>query len=192
MNSIRIALWALVALAGAWAGFLALNKTAPQSVAKFGGEFELQSTKGETFTQADMLGRPHLVFFGFTHCPEVCPTTLYEVSGWMEEIGDAAKNLDVYFVSVDPERDTAEVLTNYLAPFGDQVTGLTGSLEEMDKAAKGYHVYYKKIPTDDGSYTMDHTARIALMKADGSFMGTIAWNENSDTALKKIKNLLES
>ena len=191
MRNIRIALWALVVVVAGWAGYLALNKVSPQSVVKFGGEFELQATTGEVFTDKDMLGRPHLVFFGFTNCPEVCPTTLYEISGWLEEIGDAAKDIDVYFVSIDPERDTQEILTNYLSPFKPRVVGLTGSLEEMDKAAKGFHIYYKKVPTDDGDYTMDHTARIALMKPDGTFAGTIAWDENSDTALKKIENLLK-
>ncbi|MGB7286730.1 MAG: SCO family protein [Salaquimonas sp.] len=191
MKILRISLWALVVLVGGWAGYLALNKAGPEAVPAFGAEFELQATNGESLTQDDMLGRPHLVFFGFTHCPEVCPTTLYEISGWMEEIGDPAKALDIYFVSVDPERDNQEVLTNYLSPFGPQVIGLTGSAEEIDKAAKGYHVYYKKVPLEDGDYTMDHTARIALMKPDGSLMSTIAWDENSDTAVQKLKNLLK-
>lgn len=188
---VRLALWAIVAVVAAWAVWLALGKGGPQSVARFGGEFELTASNGKTLTEKDLLGKPHLVFFGFTHCPEVCPTTLYEVSGWMEEIGEPAKDLNIYFFSVDPERDTPEILANYLSPFGDRVIGLTGSPQQVDKAAKGYHIYYKKVPTDDGSYTMDHTARISLMKADGSLMSTIAWNENSDIALEKIRNLLK-
>lgn len=192
MKKIRFALWGLVVVAAAWAGYLTLNKVGPEAVPSFGGEFKLQAMTGETFTDKDMLGKPHLVFFGFTHCPEVCPTTLYEITGWMDEIGDAAKDLDVYFVSVDPERDTPEVLANYLSPFAPKVKGLTGTPEAVDQAAKAYHVYYKKIPVEGGDYTMDHTARITLMKSDGSFAGTIAWDENSETAIKKIQNLLKS
>lgn len=191
MAKIRFVLWTLVALALIGLGYFVLQNNKPIQVATtFNAHFALEKTDGTKFTDKDMLGRPHLVFFGFTHCPEICPTTLYETSGWIEEIGDSAKNLDVYFITVDPEQDTKEVLGNYLSPFNGVVTGLTGSVEEMDKVAKGYHVYYKKVPLDDGGYTMDHTASIFLMKADGSFMGTIAWGENSEIAIKKIKRLL--
>jgi len=190
MRSIRYVLWGLVALAAAGAAFLTLDRIAPDSGTKLGAPFELQSTAGETVTDQDLLGRPHLIFFGFTHCPEICPTTLYEASGWMDTLGSDAERLNVYFITVDPERDTKEVLANYISPFGSRIVGLTGSLEEMDKAAKGYHVYYKKVPLDDGDYTMDHTASIFLMKPDGSFQGTIAFGEDSDVALEKIRRLV--
>ena len=191
MKKIQIALWSLVVVFGGMAAYLAFNTVSPDNGFKLGGPFQLETTSGEPFTDKDMLGRPHLVLFGFTHCPEVCPTTLFEISGWMDTLGEDAKNLDAYFISVDPERDTRELLAGYLDPFKDRVTGLTGSPEEVDKAAKGYHVYYKKVALDDGSYTMDHTASIFLMRADGSFMGTIAWQENSDIALDKIRRLMK-
>lgn len=192
MKNLRYALWGLVAVAAAGLVYLMLDQVVPDDGVKLGAPFQLETTSGEAFTDRDLLGAPHLIFFGFTHCPEICPTTLYETSGWMEALGESADQLKVFFVTVDPERDTREVLANYLSPFGDYVTGLTGSLEEMDKAAKGFHVYYKKVPLDDGGYTMDHTASIYLMKADGSFQGTIAFGEDSDTALAKIRRLLES
>ena len=192
MKNLRYLLWSLVVLAVAGLVYLTLDKVIPEDGVKLGAPFELQATSGEKVTDKDLLGEPHLIFFGFTHCPEICPTTLYETSGWMETLGDEAKKLKVYFVTVDPERDTQEVLANYLSPFGANVIGLTGSLEEMDKAAKGFHVYYKKVPLDDGGYTMDHTASIYLMKADGSFQGTIAFGEDSDSALAKIKRLVNS
>lgn len=192
MKNLRYALWGLVAVAAAGLVYLMLDQVVPDDGVKLGAPFQLETTSGEAFTDKDLLGAPHLIFFGFTHCPEICPTTLYETSGWMEALGESADQLKVFFVTVDPERDTREVLANYLSPFGDYVTGLTGSLEEMDKAAKGFHVYYKKVPLDDGGYTMDHTASIYLMKADGSFQGTIAFGEDSDTALAKIRRLLES
>jgi protein SCO1/2 len=191
MKSIRYVLWGVVALAAAGVAFLALDRIAPDDGIKLGAPFELQSTTGETVTNEDFLGKPHLIFFGFTHCPEICPTTLYETTGWMDALGKDAEKLNAYFITVDPERDTQEVLSNYMSPFGERIIGLTGSLEEMDKAAKGYHVYYKKVPLDDGDYTMDHTASVFLMKADGSFQGMIAFGEDGDIALEKIRRLLK-
>jgi len=192
MKSIRLVLWGLVGLVAAWAAFLALDKVSPDASTKLGAPFSLQTADGKPITDKDFLGRPHLIFFGFTHCPEVCPTTLYETTGWMDALGDDADKLDAYFITIDPERDTPEILANYMSPFKDKVVGITGTAEEIDKAAKGFHVYYKKVPLEDGDYTMDHTASIFLMKPDGSFMGTIAWQENPDIALEKIKRLLKS
>ncbi len=192
MNNIRILLWAVVVLAGSYAAYLVLNKVTTGSDMKLGAPFSLQATNGKTLTEKDMLGRPHLVFFGFTHCPEVCPTTLYEITGWMEKLGSDGDRLDAYFVSIDPERDTVDLLKSYISPFDDNILGLTGPLDEVDKLAKGYHVYYQKVPTESNDYTMDHTATIYMMKADGSFMGTIAWQENTDVALEKIRRLLNS
>lgn len=192
MKIFRYALWALVALVAGIVTYFLLDRIAPESDMKLGAPFTLQSTTGETVTEKDLMGRPHLIFFGFTHCPEICPTTLYEASGWLDALGDDAQKLDVYFITVDPERDTPEVLANYMSPFGDRIIGLTGSLEEMDKAAKGYHVYYKKVPLDEGGYTMDHTASVYLMRADGTFQGTIAFGEDTESALAKVKRLVES
>lgn len=192
MNSVRYVLWGLVAIAAAAAAYLALDRVVPEENIRLGGDFELQSSNGGTVRDEDLLGSPHLIFFGFTHCPEICPTTLYETAQWMDAIGEDAEKLKVYFVSVDPERDTPEVLANYLSPFEGKVQGLTGSLEEMDKAAKGYHVYYRKVDTDDGSYTMDHTASVYLMRSDGTFQGTIAFGEDSESAIAKIRRLVES
>lgn len=192
MKNLRYLLWGMVALFAAAAVFVALGTDSENPGIGLGAPFELQTAEGEPFTLEDMRGSPHLVFFGFTHCPEICPTTLAEVDNWTATLGDEAKDLKVYFVTVDPERDTPEVLANYLSPFSGKVTGLTGSLEEMDKAAKGFHVYYRKVDLDDGGYTMDHTASIFLMKPDGTFMGTIAFSENPDTALDKLRRLLAS
>ncbi|MCB1386286.1 MAG: SCO family protein [Nitratireductor sp.] len=191
MKQARVWLWIIVALAAAMFAFLTLELQRPDRGVALGAPFELQTAAGEPFRFEDMQGSPHLIFFGFTHCPEVCPTTLYEISGWLDTLGSEADDLKAYFITVDPERDTPQVLDNYLSPF-PRVTGLTGSLEEMDKAAKGFHVYYKKVPLDEGGYTMDHTASVFLIRADGSFLGTIAYSENPDTAIEKLRRLLSA
>jgi len=192
MKHLRYGLWALVFVAALGFAWLMTDKYVPETSIRMGGDFTLQRTDGTDFASSELDGKPFLMFFGFTHCPEVCPTTLYDVSQWLEEIGTESDSLPVYFVTVDPERDTGELLANYLSPFNGRITGLTGSLEQMDKAAKSYHVFYRKVPLDDGDYTMDHTASIFLMRADGTFQGTIAWQEVPENAIAKIRLLLES
>jgi protein SCO1/2 len=192
MKNLRIALWGLVFVVALGAAWLALEKYYPDNGFRMGGDFTLEKADGTKFASSQLGGKPYLMFFGFTHCPEVCPTTLYDVSNWLEKIGPEADRLDVYFVTIDPERDTAEFLGNYLSPFKGRIIGLTGTPEEIDKATKGYHVFYKKVPLDDGDYTMDHTASIFLIRADGTFQGTITWQENPENAIAKIRRLLES
>lgn len=191
MRNFRYLLWALVFIAAAAAGWLSLSRFSDDGGVKMGGNFTLEKTDGTTFPSSAMEGRPHLLFFGFTHCPEICPTTLFETTGWLEALGEDAGKVDVYFISVDPERDTPEFLATYLTAFHPQIIGLTGTVEEVDKAAKAYHVFYRKVPTDDGEYTIDHTASVFLIRADGTFSGTIAWQENGDVALAKIRRLID-
>lgn len=191
MKRLRYFLWAAVVVTGAIAAWFALEANRQGGGMDLGADFTLVTHRGETITDEDMLGGPHLVFFGFTHCPEICPTTLFETTGWLSELGERGKDLKVYFVSVDPERDTQEMLSTYLSSFDERITGITGPLEEIDRLAKGFHVYYRKVDTDDGSYTIDHTASVYMMRADGSFAGTIAWGENHEIALGKLERLIE-
>ena len=191
MKSFRYFLWSLVVIFAAISGYVALNAVSSVDKTRFGGEFALVRNDGKPITDKDLMGRPHLIFFGFTHCPEICPTTLYETSGWLDALGPDASKLDAYFVTIDPERDTVEVLSSYLSSFKDRIIGMTGSLEEIDRIAKAYHVYYKKVPLEGADYTMDHTAQVFLIRADGSFQGTIAFQENPDIAMEKIKRLLD-
>ncbi len=130
------------------------------------------------------------MFFGFTHCPEVCPTSLAEMTVWYEALGEQADDLNAWFVTVDPERDTAAVIGDYVSWTG-RVTGVTGTAEEVTKAAQSWGVYYEKVPLEGGDYTMDHTASVFLVNAEGEFEGTIAYREDSDTALAKLRRLLE-
>lgn len=191
MKKFRHILWAAVAIVAGLAAWLSLDASREDGGMRLGADFSLVTHRGDPITDEDLLGSPHLIFFGFTHCPEICPTTLFEASSWVQELGEKAGPLKVYFVSVDPERDTQEMLSTYLSSFDERITGITGPLDEIDRLAKGFHVYYRKVDTDDGSYTIDHTASIYLMRADGSFAGTIAWGENPETALRKIERLLE-
>jgi protein SCO1/2 len=140
------------------------------AVAAVGGPFHLEDQNGKLVSDADMKGKPFLVFFGFTHCPDICPTTLFEISQMMKALGPDADRTGALFITVDPERDTATVLKDYLSNFDPHLRGLTGDRPSIDAAIKAYRVYAKKIPLENGDYTMDHTAVVYLMDKDGNFV----------------------
>ncbi|MCV6593710.1 MAG: SCO family protein [Silicimonas sp.] len=151
------------------------------------GDYALEMTGGETFTQASLKGAPSAVFFGFTHCPDVCPTTLGEVLAWQEDLGGETP-LQVFFVTVDPERDTLEVLTDYVG-WVPGVRAATGSAEEVQKAIRAFKIFAQKVPTEDG-YTMDHSASVLLFDADGRFVETISYGTDHEVAMGRIRGLL--
>jgi protein SCO1/2 len=155
----------------------------------YGAPFTLTDQDGAPITEAAFRGQPSAVFFGFTHCPEVCPTTLFELDGWLKQLGDAGKNLRVYFVTVDPERDTAEIMDNYVSNVSDRITGVTGEPDKVLAMAKAFGIYWKKVDLEGGDYTMDHTASVILLDSDGGFAGTIAYEENPEAALAKLRRL---
>jgi protein SCO1/2 len=130
------------------------------------------------------------VFFGFTHCPEVCPTALYEMSTMLAKLGEDAKRFRVFFITVDPERDTVAMMKDYMANFDPRIEGLVPAPEQLQKLAAGFRVYYAKVPTSGGGYTMDHTASVFLMDADGRFAGTLAYGEEASTREAKLRKLL--
>lgn len=135
-----------------------------------GGPFALTDQNGKTVTDASLRGQPYLLFFGFTHCPDICPSTLYEVSQMFEALGKDTKARAV-FISVDPERDTQSVMKDYLGSFDPRILGLTGTPEQIAAVAKAFRVYAKKVAQKDGEYTMDHTAMVYLMDSKGRFVG---------------------
>ena len=139
--------------------------------ASVGGPFALTTQDGKTLTEKDLRGAPFLVFFGFTHCPDICPTKLFEISETLRAAGPKGEKLRALFVSVDPERDTAEVMKSYLGSFDPRIVGLTGDRAAIDATIKAYRAYSKKVPLKDGDYTMDHTALVYLMGKDGGFIG---------------------
>lgn len=155
----------------------------------FGAPFALVDQKGEAVTEAAFRGHPSAVFFGFTHCPEVCPTTLVELDSWLKKLGDEGSHIKAYFVSVDPERDTPQILDAYVSNVSDRITGLTGEPDKVAAMAKSFGIYSKKVPLEGGDYTMDHTASVLLLDPSGDFFGTIAYGEDGDTALAKLKRL---
>ncbi|MGC1779060.1 MAG: SCO family protein [Xanthobacteraceae bacterium] len=141
-----------------------------QAVAAIGGPLDLQDQNGKPFSDARMRGHPFLIFFGFTHCPDVCPTTLFDMSQMMKALGPDADRAGVLFITVDPERDTAQVLKDYMSNFDPHLRGLTGTEAQINAAIKEYRVYAKKVPLENGDYTMDHTATVYLMDKDGHFI----------------------
>jgi protein SCO1 len=161
-------------------------------VAEIGGPFSLVDHRGKSVTDRDYLGKPTLVFFGFTHCPNVCPTTLFEITNQLKDLGPDADRLNVLFITVDPERDTPEELALYLSSFDPRITGLTGTPENILAAEKGYHVYAKKVPLEDGGYTMDHTALIAVMNSKGKYVDAMHYQAPSNVTRAKLHRLLDA
>ncbi|MHA6730793.1 SCO family protein [Devosia sp. A369] len=199
MHRFRIGLWvavAAVAVVGAGTYLLrpqpAATATATATTGSFGvGQYNLVDQRGNPVDQTVFVGNPSVLFFGFTHCPDVCPTTLAEMSAWFEALGDEGKDLRAYFVTVDPERDTPAILDDYVSWVSDRITGLTGEPAEIDKIAKAWGAYHAKVPIEGSDdYTMDHTASVYLLDRQGGFQGTIAYGEDNATALGKLRNLL--
>ncbi|MEL6435557.1 MAG: SCO family protein [Pseudomonadota bacterium] len=158
-------------------------------VQAYGVPFELIDHNGDPITQDAFRGQPSAVFFGFTHCPEVCPTTVYEMDGWFRELGDEAAEIKAYFVTVDPERDTPEMLGTYLTSQSDRITGITGDPEQVREMLRGFNVYFKKFDEDEYGYNMDHTASVFLLDSNGDFRKTISYGENTETAIQKLRDL---
>ncbi len=180
----------VVAAAVSWLAFsFYADRTAGQS---FGAPFTLVDQHGEEITEAAFRGQPSAVFFGFTHCPEVCPTTLYEMDGWLDQLGSEGEDIRAYFVSVDPERDTPEIMNRYVGNVSDRIVGITGDPENVEAMAKSFGIFVRKVELEGGDYTVDHTASILLLDSSGDFMGTIAYGENPDNAVAKLKRLAAS
>ena len=161
--------------------------TAPAAI---GGPFQLVDQTGTTVTEQNLKGKPTLVFFGFTHCPDVCPTALFEMSEVLRTMGKDGDRINAYFVSVDPERDTVAKMKDYLSSFDPRLKGLTGDPAAVEKIVSGYRVYAKKVPLKDGDYTMDHTALIYLMDRDGRFVRPFDLKRKPEEAAGELKRYL--
>jgi protein SCO1/2 len=198
---IRIIAWSTLALVLFAVGALAVGGlfqrngliTASTSLSPggpLGGSFSLVNHRGEPVTEDIFRGKPSVTLFGFTHCPDVCPTGLMEMSRWVEELGPKAEGLRFIFVTVDPERDTPEVMRDYVGAFSDQIIGITGEPAKVHAMVKDYKIYSRKVPLEGGNYTMDHTASMILQDAEGNFVGTIDRSEAPETALAKLTRLV--
>jgi protein SCO1/2 len=155
-----------------------------------GGPFTLTDQDGKPISDRDLKGRPFLVFFGFTHCPDICPTTLFEMSEVFRALGPEQKDVRALFITVDPERDTPPVLKDYLSSFDPRVIGVTGDPAAIAAVERSYRVYAKKVPLEGGNYTMDHTALVYLMDKDGRFVAPFSMKGTPQEAAADLKRYL--
>jgi protein SCO1/2 len=158
--------------------------------AAIGGPFQLTDQNGKAVTEKNLKGKPTLIFFGYTHCPDVCPTSLFEISEVLRAMGKDADKVNAVFISVDPERDTPATMKDYLSSFDPHLEGLSGDPAETAKVITSYRVYAKKVPTKDGDYTMDHTALIYLMDRDGRFVSPFNLKRTPEEAAADLKKYL--
>lgn len=190
LRRFRLILWALVGLA-AVAATLVFFFAPPKGASSIGqGSFALVDQDGASVTEAAFKGHPSLLFFGYTHCPDVCPTTMGEMQTWFATLGGEAKDLKAYFVSVDPERDTPAILRDYVGWLDGKLIGLTGTRAQIDDVTRLWGVVAEKVAGEGDAYTMNHTASVFLLDRDGRFQSTIAYGENPDTAVAKIRRLI--
>ena len=152
-----------------------------------GGPFKLTDQNGKSISDQDLKGHPFLVFFGFTHCPEVCPTALFDISEVLGKLGPDADKVNAVFITVDPERDTPAALKEYLSSFNPRLIGVGGDADALAAVAKAYRVYYKKVPLKDGDYTMDHTAIVYLMDKNGQFVTPFSLKRRPEDAAADLR-----
>lgn len=196
LRKLRYVLWALVVVALGFLGWTQLvsprlTQLADTGTAALGrGDYHLQATDGSEFSQAALKGKASAVFFGFTHCPDVCPTTLGDVAGWREELGPDADKLRVFFVTVDPERDSVEALRDYVS-WVPGVIGVSGSPDEVAKAVKAFRIYARKVPQEGGDYSMDHSSTMLLFDDRGEYAGLIGYREDPERAMASLRALLK-
>ena len=199
LKRVRIVLWvacAIPLLALLVVGVRELTQRADGAgqfqASGIGGPFRLASTAGGELSSEELKGKPFIVFFGYTHCPDICPTTIAAVSSWLEALGPEGKELKAFFISVDPDRDSVASMKDYLSSFPEHIVGLTGTPEQIAEVAKAYRVYYAKHPLKDGDYAMDHSAAIYLMNRQGNLAATLTYDAKPDEAIAKLKRLLAS
>ena len=200
MSTLRLFLWIMVAVAMFGFGALAVSGYSlrsdgiagarPLPGAPLGGPFELIDTQGKPVTEAIFRDKPSVTLFGYTHCPDVCPTGLMQMASWAEDLGAEADKLRFVFVTVDPERDTQQVVGDYVTAFSDRIVGITGDPEAVHAMTKDYKIYSRRVPLEKGDYTMDHTASMILQDAEGNFVGTIDNKEADEVGLAKLRRLV--
>jgi protein SCO1 len=156
----------------------------------FNARFQLVDDRGQPVDQSIFKGSPALVYFGYTHCPEVCPTTLFEMADWLKALGPDGTPLKAYFFSIDPERDTPDIMHQYLGAISDRITGITGDPAQMKKVIDGWMIYASKLPSEDGNYHMSHTISLLLIGPDGRLKDMIPYQTEKDQALATIRGAL--
>lgn len=168
------------------------RRTMPEqsNIISLGSPFQLVTHEGKPITQAIFKEKASAVFFGFTHCPEICPTTLNDLSILRERLGPDADRLNIIFITVDPARDTVEALSDYIPFFGPGIIGITGPEEQVYALAKSWGIYWKKSEINDFGYNIDHTASVFMLNDKGEFKGTIDSQESREIAFLKLQKLV--
>lgn len=196
MKRVRILIWFLAALALAGFAYLVLRpaeRITPRQTtvaeASFGGPFTLVGADGQPFPSSRLNGKPYAIFFGFTHCPDTCPTTLARLVRLRRELGRAEDSFNIVFVTVDPERDGPKEVGAYATAFGGPIIGLTGSPAQINPVKAQFGIYSKKVPIGEGDYTVDHTATVLLFDRDGEFVATLSPEEGDAPAHDKLERL---
>ncbi len=181
---------AAAALAAGEYLMISRNQVPTPHPGRVGRAVKQSDDNGKPLTSQDLLGKPAIIYFGYTFCPDVCPTTLTHMTAWLHALGPAAARLRAVFVTIDPARDTPAAMKEYLANFDPNIIGLTGTPAGIATIARDYKVYYKKVPVPGGSYTMDHSSFIYLMTAKGQLAGLIGYGEPDTKAMAAIRALL--
>ena len=198
MRRLQVALWVIAGVAAIAGLLLALNPPAPGSnaptstqmpIASIGGPFTLTGSDGRPFASTRLSGKPAVIFFGFIHCPDVCPTTLARLAKLRRQLDKGDDAFAIVFITVDPERDKPADVGKYAALFNTPVVGLTGSAADIERVKQQYGVYSEKAPLPGGGYSVNHTASVFLMGRDGKFVATIAPEEPDATALAKLQRI---
>jgi protein SCO1/2 len=170
--------------------FIARRSGGDSAAVQIGGPFDLVDQTGRRVTDRDLRGKPSLIAFGFTTCPDVCPTTLAHMTTWLKALGPAGDRLNVVYVTVDPERDTPQQLRAYLSAFDPRIRGLTGSAPAIAQIAREYRVFAQKVPLAGGGYTVDHSAVLYLMDARGRFVRPLGFDQPDAVALPALRRLV--
>jgi protein SCO1/2 len=194
MRRLRIVLWILVGIVAIGGILLALRPAPPASretpLATLGGPFTLTGSDGQPFSSSRLTGKPAAIFFGFTHCPDVCPTTLARLVKLRRQLGRGNDAMAIVFITVDPERDGPAEVGSYAGLFNAPVIGLTGNPAAIERVKKQFGVFSAKSPQPDGGYGVDHSAAVFLMDREGRFVATLSPEENDRAALAKLNRLL--
>ena len=196
MKQVRILVWILVAIALVGFSYVLLRPPTTATASKvtvtpssFGGPFTLVGSDGQPFPSSRLAGKPHAIFFGFTHCPDVCPMTLARLVRLRRELGKGDAAFAILFVSVDPERDWPEQVAAYEEAFGGPVIALTGSPAQIDKVKKQYGIFSRKAPDGSDGYSVDHTSTVLLFDRNGDFVATLSPEERDQPALDKLERI---
>lgn len=200
MPRLKLIFGFLIALLAASAALLAIVLTIPQpqqgqegsgsSTASIGGPFTLVATDGKTVTDQTFRGKWMLIYFGYTLCPDACPTTLTNMGIALQKLGPEAARIAPLFITVDPKRDTVKVMAEYLKSFDPRIVGLTGSQAQTEEAAKAYHIYVEPQRSDGDDYLVDHSAYIYLMSPHGKFVTVIAGDVPGEQMAGKLRKEL--